>query len=336
VEEAADMSDHVHSLWVQAHAASDPEEADEALQAIWDLALHQGTLRGDAPLVLRLFLGDLRQRGLDLGTLWGIECALGAATKDNNPTIAAEVLSEIRGAKEDLLGLLQRPCPDESREPCDVHYLAARIALQVGGHPRTVAGFLRANPTRHRGIWMLIPDFQGMSELSLDDLRACLTDGPTDAASVAAFWLAAKGVPEGSSLASSLAHVNGFKPTLHHAEAVAHFPTAFDIELIKQLFQSAWDLGTIESLMASLLRRVTRDVRLGWQRAVSTSAKGRLIVLHPDVAECLEPSPGHEVDMAPWLQLLRAKSRLKLIDTDSWRLFGIPETGVAGTGVTLH
>lgn len=318
------MSVHIEALWAEAKAASNPEKADEILQTIWDFALHQGTLYSDAPLVLRLFLLDLREKGFDIGTLWGIECALAAARNDDAPTIAAEVLSEIRAAQETFLGLLPRPCPEDSHEPCEEHYLAAKIALEVGAEAGVIAEFLRANPTRHRAIWTLIADFGGMSRLTKGDLLACLADGPTETASLAAFWLAAGGAPEGPELAANFARADCFAPTPNHAEAVAQSPAAFDLELIRLLFQRAWDLSSIESVMTSLLRHMAMDDRTGWETTESTIANGRLAVLHPDVRECLGP-PIREADLPPLSQLLHAKSRLKLIDTDTWGLFGLQE-----------
>jgi hypothetical protein len=320
--------DYIQELLLQ-YDNSDDHELSEASELLWDLVISQGDVGPDAPVILEHFLSRLRTQVRmyeRFHTLMGLESVLQSFHSYDEELKKEVIETSLKYADVIEMALVSECMQSEAiEEYCDIHEVAVNVSILLGISDIGIAllTILRRDYWTHRGLWPAVETLDLWPQLSNSELEQCYKDAPYSVGWVAVCILLTRGAEAGTKLLSDMLKETDpfFSPTRECALQILRSPEALNLVHLRELFRRASEPVVLEFLACSILRVVSGDQREGWNTIIEESSLPRLKIRHPEVRS-IHPSEVSSSVVQEAKSLL-VKSRMQIVDTDLWALFGV-------------
>ena len=313
--------------------SEDPIERFEAFEQLWAHVFGQGSPSSDAPAVIEVLIDWIHSGHPDWSDiLEGVcGCALNVADGPTYPqsenSLRIEVLKTILRRYQVFEAALGRPCVT-SQGHCRSHASSAQLlALAIPERSTWLAGqviqIIRADASQHLTLWDTVLRLDAFDSLSDEDLHLCTQQtGFEELDRAALIQLAARGDKVGiDRLLRAAVSLNPFPPpTVGEAMELSRRPGRVPFELLSAMYGRAHDPRAIHDLACGIIRKAANDQREGWNTVSERRDAGRLTIRHPGVEAT---RPLNLTELSAWKDDLLRKTRLSVVDTDLWSLFGL-------------
>jgi hypothetical protein len=100
-------------------------------------------------------------------------------------------------------------------------------------------------------------------------------------------------------------------------------PEHVPIDIFLELFSKTTEVRLVHDIAVAILRNASKDTRSGWNVVVEHRSRASLYLRHPAVP-MRDPQISQE-DLRHYYAFCLSNPEMRIIDTDVWKLFGLPE-----------